>query len=482
MRRLRSRPRTPRALLAALAGALCLYGLGAAAPAQGAAPAEAAPPTAAATRSAAAQPAPAAASLNQLAQAHGKFIGSAAATSHFSDTQYTGILGSEFGQVTAENEMKWDTVEPSRGQFNYGPGDRIVDFAQQNGQSVRGHTLVWHSQLPGWVSGLPSGEVRTAMENHVTQVAGRYAGDIAAWDVVNEPFNEDGTFRTSPFYNAMGRDFVAHALRAAKAADPNAKLCINDYNIEGVNAKSTAMYNLVRDLKAQGVPIDCVGIQGHLAIQYGFPNDLRQNMQRFADLGVDVAVTELDVRMQLPVSSQKEATQSQYYANVIDACLAVTRCTGVTVWGFPDKYSWVPGVFDGEGSATLWNDSYQPKQAYSAVAEALGGDPGPGPGPGPGDGCSAGYAVPQEWNGGFTAAVTVSCDGDSLSGWSVSWDYAAGQRVTNAWNATCQQSGTRVTCTNAPYNGNVPDGGSVTFGLNGTWTGTNPTPATLTLG
>ncbi|AKH83023.1 endo-1,4-beta-xylanase [Streptomyces sp. CNQ-509] len=469
MRRLRSRPR---ALLAALAGALCLYGLGTAAPAQAAAPAEAA--------GAAGPSATAAASLNELAQAHGKFIGSAAATAHFSDTQYTGILGSEFGQVTAENEMKWDTVESSRGQFNFGPGDRIVDFAQQNGQSIRGHTLVWHNQLPGWVSSLPSGEVRTAMENHVTQVAGHYAGDIDAWDVVNEPFNEDGTFRNSPFYNAMGTDFVAHALRAAKAADPGAKLCINDYNIEGVNAKSTAMYNLVRDLKAQGVPIDCVGIQGHLAIQYGFPNDLRQNMQRFADLGVDVAITELDVRIQLPVSSEKEATQSQYYANVIDACLAVTRCTGVTVWGFPDKYSWVPDVFPGEGSATLWNDSYQPKQAYNAVVEALGGDPGPGPGPG--DGCTAAYAVPQQWNGGFTAAVTVSCDGDSLSGWSVSWDYTAGQRVTNAWNATCQQSGTRVTCTNAPYNGTVPDGGSVTFGFNGTWTDTNPTPPTLTLG
>ncbi len=453
MRRLRSRPR---ALLAALAGALCLYGLGTATPAY------------------------AADSLDQLAQAHGKFMGSAAATAHFSDSQYTEILGREFGQITAENEMKWDTTEPSRGQFNFGPGDQIRDFAQQNGQSIRGHTLVWHSQLPGWVSNLPSGEVRGAMENHVTEVAGHYAGDIYAWDVVNEPFNEDGTFRTSPLYNAMGEDFVAHALRAAKAADPNAKLCLNDYNIEGINAKSTAMYNLVRDLKADGVPIDCVGIQGHLAIQYGFPSDLRQNMQRFADLGVDVAITELDVRMQLPVNSQKEATQSQYYANVIDACLAVDRCVGVTVWGFPDKYSWVPDVFDGEGSATLWNDSYQPKPAYNAVVEAFGGDPGPGPGPG--DGCSASYAVPNEWNSGFTAAVTISCEGESLSGWSVSWDYTAGQQVTNAWNATCTQTSARVTCTNATYNGNVPDGGSVTFGFNGTWTGSNPAPATLTLG
>lgn len=186
--------------------------------------------------------------------------------------------------------MKWDATEPARGQFSYTKGDAVVDFAGRHGQSVRGHTLVWHNQLPGWVSSLPADQTRSAMETHIANVAGHYQGEVYAWDVVNEPFNEDGTFRSSPFHAAMGKDYITYALRAAKAADPDAKLYLNDYNIEGFGAKSDAMYDLVRELKAQGVPLDGVGFQAHLAVQYGFPDRMQENLQRFADLGLDVAI------------------------------------------------------------------------------------------------------------------------------------------------------------------------------------------------
>ncbi|MFI6895597.1 endo-1,4-beta-xylanase [Streptomyces sp. NPDC050256] len=322
--------------------------------------------------------------LHELAAAQGKYFGSATDNPELPDAGYAAVLGSEFGQITPGNSMKWDTTEPAQGQFNFTKGDVITDFAQQHGQTVRGHTLVWHSQLPGWVGALPPAQVEAAMTNHVTEEATHYRGAVSAWDVVNEPFNEDGTFRTSPFYTAMGSDYIATALRAAHAADPDAKLYVNDYNIEGLGAKSDAMYALVSELLDEGVPLDGVGMQAHLAVQYGFPYQMQANMQRFADLGLDVAVTELDVRMQLPADSTKAATQSSYYRQVTEACLAVERCVGITVWDYTDKYSWVPSTFPGQGAANLYDENLLPKPAYSAVRTALGGDDNGGEGGEPG--------------------------------------------------------------------------------------------------
>ncbi|TDD26204.1 endo-1,4-beta-xylanase [Nonomuraea diastatica] len=316
----------------------------------------------------------ASAPLRAHAQSRGKFIGAALATSPLSnETAYRNIAANEFNQITAENVMKWDTTEPNQGQFNFSGADAIVNFATQNNQQVHGHTLVWHSQTPGWVQNLGAGAMREAMENHIAEVVGRYADNpaVVSWDVVNEIFDDNGGWRSSFWYNTLGQSFVADAFRAAREADPDARLCINDYNVEGVNAKSTAMYNLVRSLRQQGVPVDCVGIQGHLAIQYGFPNDLQQNMERFAALGVQVRITELDIRMQMPRDSSKDATQATYYRNAVNACLAVTACAGVTIWGFTDKYSWVPDTFQGQGAALIYDENYQKKPAYNAVHDAL---------------------------------------------------------------------------------------------------------------
>lgn len=319
--------------------------------------------------------------LHELATVQGKYFGSATDNSELTDAAYAATLGSEFGQITPGNSMKWDTTEPVQGRFDFAGGDVIADFAAQHGQTVRGHTLVWHSQLPSWVGALPSAQVEAAMTRHITEEATHYRGAVAAWDVVNEPFNEDGTYRTSPFYDAMGTGYISTALRAAHEADPDAKLYLNDYNIEGLGAKSDAMYALVSDLLDEGVPLDGVGMQAHLAVQYGFPYQMQANMQRFADLGLDVAVTELDVRMQLPADSAKSATQSSYYQQVTEACLAVERCVGITVWDYTDKYSWVPSTFPGEGVANLYDENLQPKPAYSAVRTALGGEGGDGGAP-----------------------------------------------------------------------------------------------------
>ncbi|MER7566380.1 endo-1,4-beta-xylanase [Streptomyces sp. NPDC097941] len=415
--------------------------------------------------------------LRELAAAKGKVIGTAVTGSKLTGT-YGDLAGAQFNSLTPGNAMKWGSVEPSRGSYNWAEGDQIVNFAEAHGQQVRGHTLVWHNQNPDWLTNgtWTPAQLSRLLDDHIALEVGRYKGRLAAWDVVNEPFNEDGTYRQTLWYNGLGTGYIAQALTAARAADPAARLYINDYNVEGVNAKSTALYNLVKSLKEQGVPIDGVGLQAHLIVGQ-VPATLQQNIQRFADLGVDVAITELDIRMTLPSDSVKLTQQAADYKAVMNACVAVARCVGATVWGFTDSDSWIPSTFPGQGAATPYDENYAPKPAYHAIAEALGGTTTPEPT----GACSAVYSVTSQWNTGFTGQVKISCSGAALSSWKAGWTYGAGQRITQAWNAICTQSGTAVSCSNAAYNGTVPDGGSVTFGFNGSWSGSNPVPV-VTLG
>jgi endo-1,4-beta-xylanase len=311
--------------------------------------------------------------LRQLAEAQSRYFGTALTQSNLSNSTLTGVAGAQFDMVTPGNEMKWDTTEPSNGTFNFGPGDAIVSFATAHNDRIRGHNLVWHSQLPSWVTSLPSASVKGAMETHITTEVNHYKGKLYAWDVVNEPFNDDGSLRQDVFYNAFGgSSYIADALRTARAADPAAKLYLNDYNIEGTGTKSNAMYSLVQSLLAQGVPIDGVGFESHFILGQ-VPSTMQANMARFAALGVDVAVTELDDRIQLPASSANLTQQANDYATVVRDCLAVSRCVGVTQWGVGDADSWIPGAFSGFGAATMYDNNYQPKPAYTSTATALGG-------------------------------------------------------------------------------------------------------------
>jgi endo-1,4-beta-xylanase len=438
----------------------------------------------------------AATGLAAAAAAHGRYFGVAYATAHAGDATYSSIAGSQFDMVTPENEMKWDTTEPSPGSFNFGPGDQVVAFAAAHNQRVRGHTLVWHSQLPSWMSSLSGAAAKTAMENHVTTEVTHYKGKIYAWDVVNEPFNEDGTYRQDVFYTAFGggQAYIAAALRAARAADPNAKLYLNDYNIEGAGAKADAMYTLAAALKQQGVPLDGIGFETHLAVQYGFPTTMQANLQRFADLGLDVAITELDVRMQLPEDATKGATQAAYYTNVINACKNVSRCVGWTVWGVSDNYSWIPGTFSGQGAALLWDTDEQQKPIYSTVLNAIGpvtptsppstpSTPPTGVPPTsrpPTGGCTVSYTVVSQWPGGFQANVTVANGSTARDSWVVGWTFPNGQTITQLWNGAYTQSGSTVIVRDAGYNGSLAAGARTSFGFTGTWNGANSLPATFT--
>lgn len=297
--------------------------------------------------------------LGGAAAAKGRYFGAAVAAGHLGESQYVSTLDTEFNSATPENEMKWDATEPSRNSFSFGRADQIVNHAQSHGMQVRGHTLVWHSQLPGWVGGLDANNLRSAMNNHINQLMGHWRGDISAWDVVNEAFEENGTRRASPFQTRLGNGYIEEAFRTARTADPSAKLCYNDYNTDGMNAKSNAVYNMVRDFKQRGVPIDCVGFQSHFNSQSPVPGDYQANLQRFSDLGVDVQITELDIE-------GSGTAQANSYRTVVNACLAVSRCTGITTWGVTDKYSW-----RASGTPLLFDGNYNKKEAYNAVLSAL---------------------------------------------------------------------------------------------------------------
>ncbi|HEV2780156.1 MAG TPA: endo-1,4-beta-xylanase [Actinophytocola sp.] len=292
-----------------------------------------------------------------------------------SDAMYRTVGAREFNIVTAENAMKWESTEPNPNQFTFGGADQVVAAAQANNQQIHGHTLVWHSQTPGWVQGLSGTAMLNAMNNHITTVVNRYENSVRSWDVVNEALNEDGSLRQSFWLNnsGVGEQYIDRAFQAANAADPDAELCINDFNTDGMGAKSNGMFALVQRLLQRGVPIDCVGFQGHLAIQFSFPSQVQANFQRFANLGLNVKITELDVRMPNPEDATKRNTQATYFRQMVQACLGVgARCNQITFWGFTDKFSWVPGTFPNECCALLYDNNYNPKPAYTAVHDALG--------------------------------------------------------------------------------------------------------------
>ncbi|GAB7039193.1 endo-1,4-beta-xylanase [Catenuloplanes niger JCM 9533] len=405
--------------------------------------------------------------LGASAAEKGRYYGAAIAAGKLGDSVYTGILNREFNSVTAENEMKWDATEPSQGRFSYANADRIVNHARSRGMLVRGHALLWHQQQPGWAQSLSGSALRNAAINHVTQVATYYRGKIHSWDVVNEAFADGGGGgRRDSNLQRTGNDWIEAAFRAARAADPGAKLCYNDYNTDGINAKSTGIYNMVRDFKARGVPIDCVGFQSHLT--NSAPADYQANLQRFADLGVDVQITELDI---------SGAGQATAYGAVTRACLAVARCTGITVWGIRDTDSWRTGqnplLFDGNGGK---------KAAYTAVLNALNGGgstvPTGGPSsppPGGTGGCAASVSL-NAWTGGYVATVRVTAGSSPISGWTVGVTVPSGGAITGVWSATGSATTGAVAFRNVDYNGTLAAGAATEFGFQGTGTAPAGTP------
>jgi endo-1,4-beta-xylanase len=330
-------------------------------------------------------------SLREEAAPIGLRIGTAVIPFDLDTPAYAAILAEQFSVVTPGNEMKWGVVEPTRGQFDWSGADRLVAFAEQHGQLVRGHTLLWHNQLPTWLTtGVANGTITGSqlmglLEQHIFTEVGRYRGKIWQWDVANEFFLDASPSGINPndfWVSNLGPGIIPQAFKWARQADPHALLFYNDYNIageDGTNAKSDAVYAWLQQMLDQGVPIDGVGDQGHLDTQFGFSGPkMTGDLQRYAGLGLRVAITEADVRTfvnnatdQVPTDNLAVFAQPYEFGQMIKAALAVPECLSFTVWGFGDADSWVPGFFTGEGYATIYDVNLNPKNAYFELQQEL---------------------------------------------------------------------------------------------------------------
>lgn len=314
--------------------------------------------------------------LRARAEARGVMIGAAADAGlrlgGAAGDSFRTILGREFDEVTPENSMKHARVHPARDVYTFGDADALVAFAQQRGMTVRGHTLVWHRQLAPWLTrGTWTREqARALLEEHIDSVAGHFRGRIAAWDVVNEAVADDATMRRTFWSEAVGPDYIEIAFHRAAAADPGAKLFYNDYNVEGINPKSDSVYALLQRLLARGVPVHGVGLQAHFEVGT-VPPTLAANIARFAALGLEVHITELDVRVPQPSTAAQREQQARDYAMIAGACLAAPQCKAIVLWGFTDALSWIPREFPGWGDAHPFDAQYRPKAAWAALRDAF---------------------------------------------------------------------------------------------------------------
>ncbi|KAF3938561.1 Exoglucanase [Dactylella cylindrospora] len=273
---------------------------------------------------------PSATGLDALIKVKGKnYIGVAVDYTTLQIPEYEAIAKEEFGSITAEWSMK------------------VIDITDPV-------------------------DLRQVITEHITTYARRYAGKIEAWDVVNEVFLDDGSWRETNFYNVLGPEYVEIAFRAARAGDPYAKLCINDFNLDWDNGKVNSTIKLVNDLRAKGVPIDCIGTQGHLVLN-SEDNPLLGNIwgRLSNETGLEVQVTELDIRMVMPTTPEKLADQRVDYQRAVSACMKNKHCSSITIWAVTDGLSWVPHVFPEEGAPLLWDENYQKKPAYYGVIDGF---------------------------------------------------------------------------------------------------------------
>ncbi len=332
-------------------------------------------------------------------------IGAAVNAAQFTgeDARGAALVAAQFSTITPENVLKWENVHPKAGAFAFDLPDRYVAFGEKNHMRIIGHTLVWHNQTPAWVfQDVDREGLLNRLREHIQTVVGRYKGRIAGWDVVNEAINEDGTLRASPWMKIIGEDYIAKAFEFAHAADPQAELYYNDYNLENEDKRKGAL-DLIRKLKAQGVPVTAVGLQGHYKLERPSVEQVDGAIADFAKLGVKVNITELDVDVLPPATSQQGADISlradsqaklnpyadglpdavqqalaKRYADLFGVFLKHPEViTRVTFWGVTDKESWLndwpvkgrtsyPLLFDRQG---------QPKPAFRAVAQLIAGQP-----------------------------------------------------------------------------------------------------------
>ena len=267
--------------------------------------------------------------------------------------------------------MKMFALQPRAGRFDFREADAMVNWARANGKRVRGHTLVFGSQLPAWLleGGFTREELIDVMKTHVKTVVEHFRGRVSEWDVVNEAIAGDGSWQPNLWLDVIGPEYIDIAFRAAREADPSARLFYNDGGIDLPDHPHTvAVRSLLSALRSRGVPVDGVGLQNHMSNRWHAPEaQIIEAMRRFAEIGLDIAVTEMDVRTDGGGSREAELdAQKQVYAASAKACRLQPRCTSFSTWGISDRYSW----FDNLALAPLMFDAdMNAKPAFAAVED-----------------------------------------------------------------------------------------------------------------
>jgi endo-1,4-beta-xylanase len=324
-------------------------------------------------------------SLRQAGDRDGVLIGAAVRPAQLSEAAYTSTLAREFSMVEAEDAMKWWVLRREAGAYDFRQGDELVRFAQAHQMKVRGHCLVWSRDNPDWLKQghFTTRQLSRLLHEHITRVMKHYSGQVFAWDVVNEAFDENGTVRDSIWYNqpgiglsGKGTAYIEQVFRWAHKADPHALLFYNEAEGEAMNRKSDAIYAMVKDFRHRRVPLDGVGLQLHIPMLSADIPGIAANIARLSALGVQVHITELDVSLAVDSSGQLQANdltrQADIYRGIVRACLNSAGCTAIQTWGLTDKYSWIGSHSRGtRGQALPFDRAYQPKPAYRAVLEEL---------------------------------------------------------------------------------------------------------------
>jgi endo-1,4-beta-xylanase len=318
------------------------------------------------------------------------------------DSNAVAIVKTQFNTISPENVLKWESVHPLPGKFNFAAADRYVEFGVENKMFIVGHNLIWHSQTPNWVFKDEQGKpldrdtLLARMREHIFTVVGRYKGKIGGWDVVNEALNEDGTLRDSEWKKIIGEDYLLKAYQFAHEADPAAGLYYNDFSLENLPKQNGAIA-LIKKLRAQGVKITAVGLQGHYKMDWPTTNQVDETISAFAKLGVKVMITELDMDV-LPAPTKNigadvamnfamheklnpyakglpDAMQQKLarrYADLFSVFLNHRRdITRVTFWGVTDANSWLNNwpVNGRKAYPLLFDRNYHPKPAFDAVIQ-----------------------------------------------------------------------------------------------------------------
>jgi endo-1,4-beta-xylanase len=302
-----------------------------------------------------------------------------------SDLSYRDAIVANCQMIVPESELKWQELRPARDQYQFEKADMMVDFARQNRLEIRGHTLAWYGAMPAWTEAISThAEAERELTDHIETVVSRYRGAIPCWDVINEPLADwpenESSFRPSIWARRLGADYLSIALRTAARADPDARLVLNEYDVEFTGprfaARRKALVALLRSLRDRGVPLHAVGLQAHLFADRTIDRDgLQAMLADIAALKLDVLVTELDViDDKLPGNiGERDAMVASMAGQFLGAVCEVVRPRAILTWGLSDRYTWVPMYFkrrDGMPNRPLPFDAeLKPKPLFDAINE-----------------------------------------------------------------------------------------------------------------